>query len=395
MGSASGGSTPPATVPGRSALRTLALASFVSSYDRFAMAPLLLVIAADMRVSLGSVAAAAGGYYLAYGLTQPVWGLLSERRGRVATMRLGLLGAAVAGLASAAAPDLGTLAVTRGVTGGCLSAVIPAALVYVGDSWPAADRQRPLSDVLAATSLGTTGGTLGAGLLAQFSTWRAAFAVAALAGAGLWVALRRLPEPVGQRSAERPARLLRRVLTTPWALVVLAVAAVEGVVLVGAFVYLAPALQSTGVAVGVAGAVAGVFGVGVLGGAQVVKVLVGRLTAARLLAIGGISILFGWAVLAFGIGVGTVLGAGVLLGVGWAFFHSTMQSWATDVVPTARATAVSLFVAALFVGGAAGTALVAPLADRHAFGAIFLIAMVLAAPLTAVAAGARSRYARR
>src|SRR5688572_10262082 len=90
-------------VPGRAALRTLAGASFVSSYDRFAMAPLLLVIAADLGASPGSVAAAAGGYYLAYGLMQPMWGLLSERRGRVATMRLGLLGAAVAGLASAAA----------------------------------------------------------------------------------------------------------------------------------------------------------------------------------------------------------------------------------------------------------------------------------------------------
>lgn len=273
-------------VPGRSTLRTLAVASFVSSYDRFAMAPLLLVIAADLGTSLGSVAAVAGGYYLAYGLTQPVWGMLSERWGRVTTMRMGLLGAAVAGLASALAPDLATLAVARGVTGGCFSAVIPAALVYVGDSWPAADRQRPLSDVLAATSIGTTGGTLGAGLLAQFSTWRVALAAAALAGAGLWVALRALPEPAGPRSAERPGRLLGRVLGTPWARVVLALAFTEGVVLVGTFVYLAPALQATGVPVGVAGAVAAGFGVGVLGGAQVVKGLVGRMGPAGLIATG-------------------------------------------------------------------------------------------------------------
>jgi MFS family permease len=96
-----------------------------------------------------------------------------------------------------------------------------------------------------------------------------------------------------------------------------------------------------------------------------------------------------------GIGIGTVLAAALLLGAGWAFFHSTMQSWATDVVPTARATAVSLFVAALFVGGAFGTALAAPLADRHTFPVIFLIAMLLAVPLGAAAVAARSRYARR
>ncbi len=382
-------------VPGRSALRTLALASFVSSYDRFAMAPLLLVIAVDLRVSLGSVAAAASGYYLAYGLMQPVWGAMSERRGRIATMRLGLFGAAVAGLASAVVPDLATLAVARGLTGGCFSAVIPTALVYVGDSWPPQHRQRPLSDVLAATSIGTTAGTLGASVIAQFSTWRAAFAVAALAGAGLWVTVRRLPEPVGSRASDHPGLLLVRVLTTPWALAVLALASVEGVVLVGAFVYLAPALQSTGVPVGVAGLVAGGFGVGVLGGAQVVKLLVDRASPARLLAVGGTVIVLGWAVLSSRIAVGTVLVAGLLLGVGWSFFHSSMQSWATEVAPTARATAVSLFVTALFVGGAVGAAIVAPLADRQAFVTIFVTAMVLAAPLTVAAVVGRSRYARR
>jgi predicted MFS family arabinose efflux permease len=184
------------------------------------------------------------------------------------------------------------------------------------------------------------------------------------------------------------------VFTTPWAQVVLGLGFVEGFVLVGSFVYLAPALQSTGVAVGVAGVVASGFGVGVLGGAPVVKLLVGRLAAARLVAIGGTVILLGWAVLRLGIGIATVLTAGLLLGVGWAFFHSSMQSWSTDVAPTARATSVSLFVAALFLGGAVGTVLVAPLADRHAFGLIFLIAMVLTVPLAAVAAVTRSRYAR-
>ena len=76
--------------------------------------------------------------------------------------------------------------------------------------------------------------------------------------------------------------------------------------------------------------------------------------------------------------------------------HDTADLMAiTGLSMAARATAVSLFVAALFVGGAVGTALVAPLADRHAFDVIFLIPTALAVPLTVVAAVARSRYARR
>lgn len=386
--------TPPTAVPSRSSLRLLQLASFVSSCDRFAMAPLLLVISVELGVSLGSVAAAASAYYLAYGLMQPVWGILSDRIGRVRTMRIGLLGAATAGIVSAAAPDLITLAVTRGVTGGCFSAVIPAALVYVGDSWPAEIRQRPLSDVLAATAVGTAGGTLGAALIADLASWRAALAVSALAGAALWIALRRLPEPVWRRSTASPVGLLAQVVTQGWAVVVLVLAFVEGMVLVGLAIYLAPALQSAGVSVGLAGLVASAFGLGVWCSSRLVKALVGRLHPAWLIAIGGSAIMLGWAAPSVVISIATVLVAGLLLGGGWAFFHSTLQSWATDVVPAARATMVSLFVSTLFVGSAVGTALAAPLADQHAFSQIFLIALLLAGPLTAAAAVSRSRYGR-
>ncbi|MHA6780643.1 MFS transporter [Pseudonocardia saturnea] len=369
-------------------------ASFVSSYDRFAMAPLLLVIAADLGVSLGAAAAAASVYYLAYGLMQPVWGTLSERIGRVRTMRLGLAVGVPAGIASAVAPDLITLTLTRGVVGGCFSAVIPAALVYVGDSWPAHVRQRPLSDVLAATALGTAGGTVGAGLIADVTTWRLALAASAVAGGAQWIALRRLPEPAGQRTADRPRHLLARVLARPWAVAVLVLAFAEGIAMVGMFVYLAPALQSAGATVGVAGVVVSLFGVGVLASSWLVKALVGRLPPAGLAAIGGVLIMLGWAVVSVEVGLATVLAACALLGAGWAFFHSTLQGWATDVVPTARATAVSLFVAALFVGGAVGTALAAPLADAGAFVPMFRIALVLALPVTVAVVWGQSRYER-
>lgn len=384
----------PAPVPSRSHLGMLQSASFVSSCDRFAMAPLLLVIAADLGVSLGASAAAASIYYLAYGVMQPVWGMLSERIGRVRTMRLGLAGAVPAGIASALAPDLITLAMTRGVAGGCFSAVIPAALVYVGDSWPAPVRQRPLSDVLAATALGTAGGTVGAGLIADVASWRVALATIALAGGAQWIALRRLPEPAGEPTTAHPGRLLAQVLTRPWAVAVLVLAFAEGIAMVGVFVYLAPALQSTGVPVGVAGLVVSLFGIGVLASSWLVKVLVGRVPPAGLAAIGGVLIMLGWAAVTVQVGIATVLAASALLGAGWAFFHSTLQRWATEVVPTARATAVSLFVAALFVGGAVGTALAAPLADGHAFVAMFRIALVLALPVTVAVVCGRARYER-
>lgn len=52
-------------------------AAFLSTFDRFTIAPMLVTIAADLRVSLAEVSATASLYFLLYGLMQPVWGMLS------------------------------------------------------------------------------------------------------------------------------------------------------------------------------------------------------------------------------------------------------------------------------------------------------------------------------
>jgi MFS family permease len=86
--------------------------------------------------------------------------------------------------------------------------------------------------------------------------------------------------------------------------------------------------------------------------------------------------------------------AAVLVGGGFAFMHSTLQTWATEVVPEARATVISLFAAALFAGSGLATAAAAPLADDGRFGLLFATAALVAVPLGLFAALARRRYAR-
>ena len=73
--------------------------------------------------------------------------------------------------------------------------------------------------------------------------------------------------------------------------------------------------------------------------------------------------------------------------------HSTLQTWATELVPETRATMISLFAAALFVGSGLATTVVAPLAEAGRFGLLFSTAAVVAVPLGLFAALARGRYA--
>ena len=378
----------------RRRLRLLQLSALTSTCDRFALAPLLVVIGLDLGAPLVAVAGVASAYFLAYGLMQPVWGIVSDRIGRVRVMRLALLGAAVAGIGSALAPNLLVLQITRVVAGGCFAALQPTTLVYVGDVWPAETRQRPLSDVLAASSFGIAVATAGAGLLADLVGWRAVPAITAVGAAALWVALAWLPEPDRVPARGNPLPGIGRVLRDRWALLVFVIVFVEGAVVLGTLTYLAPAVSALGFSAGVAGLAAAAFGVGALAWSRVVRPLIGRLPAARLAAIGGGLLVVGWAVPAAVLTLATVVIAGVVLGGSWAFLRSTLQTWATQVVPQERATAVALFAALLFLGSSGGTALIAPLAGSGDFPTAFRLALLISVPLAAGAALARARYAR-
>jgi predicted MFS family arabinose efflux permease len=166
---------------------------------------------------------------------------------------------------------------------------------------------------------------------------------------------------------------------------------VEGAVILGFLTFLAPSPESVGFSP--AGLAVGLYGLAVLGWTRVVKLLSSRLEAASLILIGGGMLALGYASGAVGdslIGVGI---AAVLVGGGFAFMHSTLQTWATDVVPEARATVISLFAAALFAGSGLATAAAAPLADDGHFGLLFATAALVAVPLGHFAALARRRYA--
>ncbi|MPZ94980.1 MAG: MFS transporter [Propionibacteriales bacterium] len=117
-------------------LRRLQVASFTSSFDRFLIAPLIVVIAVDLGESIAAVTLAATVYFQAYGLMQAAWAVVSDKLGRVRTIRLALLLAAVTGLASAAALDLGWLLVCRALCGASFAAAVPGAMMYVGDTTP-------------------------------------------------------------------------------------------------------------------------------------------------------------------------------------------------------------------------------------------------------------------
>jgi predicted MFS family arabinose efflux permease len=290
---------------------------------------------------------------------------------------------------------LGVLVAARALAGGLFAAVIPAALVYVGDTVRMDSRQKALADLMAASALGTALATVLGGLAAYLDAWRIAFAAPALAGGVLALLLARLSEPKDFAPEERQGPLVQvaRVLGRPWAVAVVVIAGVEGAVILGFLTFLAPSLESDGFSPAVAGLAVGLYGLAVLGWTRAVKRVSDRLGAAALILIGGGMLALGYASGAIGPSLAGVGIAAVLVGGGFAFMHSTLQTWATEVVPEARATVISLFAAALFVGSGVATTVAAPLAEAGCFGLLFATAAVVAVPLGLFASLARRRYA--
>ena len=376
----------------RAQVRLLQAASATSSFDRFVVGPLLLTIAADFGVSLAAAAAVASLYFLLYGVSQPVWGLCSDRFGRVRTMRATLCAASVLGTLSALAPTLEALVVLRALTGACIAAAVPSALVYVGDVVPFARRQGVLTDLNAASALGITSAIGLGGVLAATAGWRVAFLLPALLAGALAVVLSRLPEP--PRAAEHEGGL-GVALRSTWGRRVLLLALVEGAALLGLLTYLAPAVESGGASPTEAGGLVALYGVGLLLTSRVVKRLSGRVRPAAFLGAGSAALVLAYAAVAVSQAPVLVAGASLVVGAGWASMHSTMQAWATEVVPAARATLVSLFAASLFVGSGVATAALAPLAGDLRWGPLFAVGVGLSAAFGLAATLGIARFERR
>lgn len=374
--------------------RRLQLAAFVSSFDRFTMPPMLVAIAHDLGVPLNQVVSAAGAYFLVYGLMQPVWGILSIRIGLAATMTWCTLAGSAATLSATLVNNVTALAISRGIAGGLFSAAIPAALIYVGETVLQHRRQREVTDLMTGLALGTALSTGVAGVMTFLLGWQWVFALSGCIGILSAIYISRLVELPRKPFRDPLLAPLKRVLTNLAVYRLLALAVLDGAAILGALTFLPTAVESTGHNAATAAGVTATWGIAVLAGARLVGVLSRRITGSTFILVGAATGAIACGILALSIHLVAAVAACVLLGFCWASMHSSLQTWATEVIPEERPIAVSFFAGSLFAGSALAAALGGPLAERHDFTTLFA-----SGTLTLIVVGlagylARSRWER-
>lgn len=178
----------------------LAIAAFAVGVDNYIVAATLPSIAADLHQPIGAVGLLASAYALPTALLAPVFGPLSDRRGRRTAMLLGLAIFTLATLGCVVAPSLPLLVVARAVSGLGAAIIMPAAFAYAGDLPTPAERARTIGLVASMFPLSTLLGLpvgAAAGLVAG---WRASFVFILLVAIVALALVSRL------RSEARPAR---------------------------------------------------------------------------------------------------------------------------------------------------------------------------------------------
>jgi predicted MFS family arabinose efflux permease len=339
-------------------LGLLSAAGFLSSAGARVIDPLLHVIASDFSASIPAVSIVVAAFTLPYGACQLVLGPVGDKFGKLRVILGALLAYALATGACALASDLTTLTLLRAGAGAASAGLIPIGLAYIGDSVAYEERQVTLSRfltgiVLAQTLAGPIGGVFG-----DYIGWRGVFLVLAAGALGVAALLaRRINTLPDKRSGRATFRLspYAGLLRGRSSRLLLLGALLDGMVLVGAFPFLAPYLRERfGLPYAAIGLVLACFGLGAVIYIRSAKWLVRRLGEPGMALGGGLLMAAGMLAAVTLPWWPAFVGVELALGLGFFTLHGVLQARATEMLPHARATAVSAFACLLFLGQSIG-----------------------------------------
>lgn len=338
----------------------LGLAVFVVGVDTYIVAAVLPAIANDLHESISNVGLIASAYALPVALLSPVFGPLSDRRGRRFALLLGLVIFTGAAAICAVAPNLQLLLVARAINGVGASILLPAAFAAAGDLPDNAARGRALALLSSAFPLSNLLGLPVGALATTLGGWRVPFALivvlAILVIAGVALSNR---ISTTTTSARGYAATFGRVLRDRRALAVMSVSLVWFTSSIGMFIYIGEFFhEAYGIAAEQAGLAYLVIGVVGIAAARSSGLVLERIGARRTVLV-GIGV-FGVSVLVLPLTT-PVLPLSLVVLATWAFGTwfgvPGMQTIVAGLSNTARGTMLAFNGSALNLGGVIGPAI--------------------------------------
>lgn len=350
--------------------------AFLVSVDLRILAPVLPSISASLGGTPGAVGLAMTSYAFAYGTGQLLYGPLSDRLSRIAVVRAAGLGFSACTVISALSLTTGQFVIARFLAGAFAGAVIPLTLVFIGDSFEYDRRQVVLGRLSVVTSSALAFSASIGGTIAYFVSWRLmliGYGLFALVPVGLMWRLE-APRPAGLPNGTGEGARYSDFLRSRYAQLVYLAVFLEGFLLWGGVTYLgAFATSRHGLDQLAVGMLIALFGVGTMAGGLLMGPIRRRLSEDALARLGGslmgsafLMLVPRWPWPVFGLSMFS-------LGLGFVGLHTTLQLRGTEISPSARGKAFSLFAFNLFTGIAVGTAALGGLVDAGRYEVMYTI----------------------
>jgi len=386
--------TTPFSDPHRArAILLLSMAAFASAASMRICDAMLPALAEHFSTSTAEASHVVSFFAIAYGLLQAFFGTLGDRIGKYRLIAYCTLASTAGTLAAAFAGSLDWLVLARFLSGMTAAGIIPLSMAWIGDTVAYEHRQATLARFLGGQILGLVSGQFISGVFTDTFGWRWAFAFLATIFLGVgWRVLREARHnPSAQHVAAHPlvrASILTQVgvvLATPWARVVLVTVFIEGMLVFGPMAFVPTFLHTRfSVALTTAGVMMMAFGAGGFLYIVFARHFVRRLGEPGLAGVGGVMLALAWLILATENHWAWTPFLTFLAGLGFYQLHNTLQTNATQMAPSVRGTAVSLFASAFFLGQSLGVFISSHIFSNLGAETLFLVAAALIPVLGAV-----------
>ena len=365
-------------------LSVIVLAGFVSMYSMRFCDAMLPEFGNMFNLSDGEAAQALSYYAIGYGLMQLFSGAIADRVGKVATVRICILGGAIGALMCAMASRFEMILLGRLITGFFSGGIIPMIIAWLGDNVPTSQRQSRLATLMSATVLGTMTGQWTGGLIVAWMGWHIAFYFLVVFFVVVAWRLSVVPSDKNHVASKATWPVLvrahlaqvRRLFFIASARRVLLIGLVEGLLTYSAIAFIPTHLhQSFGVSAAVAGGVLAFYSLGGFAYARSAKALLRRFSSQQLLRAGTLLQFVGFFGLAVSPSWALDMGLCMLTGFGLLMVHNAIQLQATEI-SAQRGAGVSMFVLMVFLGQTLNAWFGGKVVDAWAANGVFYVAAI-------------------
>ena len=362
----------------RTVVLLLGLMGFWVMGDNYAASPMLVDIARDFNLEIGTAALVVTAYMLPFGLFTILFGPLGDKYGKARVICFASFVTAIFSGLGALAFDLVSLSAIRAVNGAFAAAILPVTISFVGDLFPdPKSKLNAIGTVMGTYFLGAAAATAIGGGLSFIGSWRLVYLTYGVAE--LIIALIMLKflvfgagpaETLGFRQAYANA-FAQPLLPRTVALLFLV-----GFAVFGSFTYLGDFLVSkTGYNVLIVGLILTLFGLtAFIGGRNVGNIR--QKLGPRMVLYAGFLGLISWSYVGFWPGLAFIFPALIGFGLAFVVLQSTLIMTAQQQLPMQRGTVMSLASFNMFVGGGCGVVINSYILEHGGYAWLYLVSSI-------------------